>query len=204
MRLAGEDGFVFARERVLAGRGQIIVGLWHDRLLYAAHYLSLRFTYRQRPMSVLVSQSGDGAWIGAVIERLAARVAWGSSTRGGLSALRALRRDVADGCSPVVTLDGPRGPRHVAKPGAVALAAATGLPIVPLSFRFTRAWALARSWDHTVIPVPGARARACWGVPVFVDRHADLAQARGALQASMDAVTARTEASTPLRWLGRR
>ena len=183
VRLAGEDGFVFARERVLAGRGQIIVGLWHDRLLYAAHYLSLRFTYRQRPMSVLVSQSGDGAWIGAVIERLAARVAWGSSTRGGLSALRALRRDV---------------------PGAVALAAATGLPIVPLSFRFTRAWALARSWDHTVIPVPGARARACWGVPVFVDRHADLAQARGALQASMDAVTARTEASTPLRWLGRR
>lgn len=144
-------------------------------------------------MSVLVSSSGDGAWIGAIIRRMRARVAWGSSTRGGLTGLRGLLRDVRDGYSPVVTLDGPQGPRHVAKPGAVALARATGLPLVPLSFRFGSAWTLARSWDRTVIPRPGTWGQACYGTPVFVARDADPAQGLAALQASMDAVTARVE-----------
>jgi hypothetical protein len=145
-------------------------------------------------MSVLVSFSRDGAWIGAILRGLRAQVAWGSSSRGGLLGMRGLLRDVRAGRSPVITLDGPLGPRHVAKAGAVALAAATGLPIVPLTFRFGSAWTLPRTWDQTVLPRPFTAARAIYGTPVFVARNADPAQGLAALQAAMDHVTAKAEA----------
>ncbi len=159
----------------------------------------MRYTYRQRPVAVLVSSSGDGLLVGRVIERLAGGVLWGSSTRGGIEGLRGVLRAAANDrrprpASPIFTLDGPRGPRHVAKPGALAAARATGLPIVPVTVAFGRCLVLARSWDRFVIPCPGTSARVIYGDPVWVRRGDDEAERLAALQGGMDRVTAAAEA----------
>ena len=64
----------------------------------------------------------------------------------------------------------------------------------PVSFRFSSAWTLARTWDQTVIPRPGCRVQACYGTPVFVERRADAVQGLAALQTSMDELSDRVEA----------
>jgi lysophospholipid acyltransferase (LPLAT)-like uncharacterized protein len=82
----------------------------------------------------LISQHGDGEIIARIIARFGHEAVRGSSTRGGAGALRALIKLGRSGRDVVVTPDGPKGPRQVAKLGVVQLAKATGLPIVPLTF----------------------------------------------------------------------
>lgn len=195
VRLTAECNARFAHDRLLRERGNVILGLWHDRLLYIAHYLSMRYTFRQRPMSVLVSSSDDGAMIGAVLRRLAARIAWGSSTRGGVIGTRGLLRDARGPRphSPVICLDGPKGPRHVVKPGVIAVAKQTGFPILPLTVGFGRTFTLERSWDRFCVPVPGTRARIVYGDPIVVGRRdstADDVASLARLQAELDRVEA--------------
>jgi lysophospholipid acyltransferase (LPLAT)-like uncharacterized protein len=68
--------------------------------------------------------------------------------------------------------DGPRGPREVFKPGAVALAGLTGACIVPVGVAAHPACRLP-SWDEFLIPLPFARCAAVFGEPVAVPRDAD-------------------------------
>ncbi len=155
----------------------------------------MRYTFRQRPMSVLVSSSNDGALIGAVLRRLAARIAWGSSTRGGVIGARGLLRDARGPRphSPVICLDGPKGPRHVVKPGVIAVAKQTGFPILPLTVGFGRTFTLERSWDRFCVPVPGTRARIIYGDPITVGRRDSAdedAASLARLQAELDRVEA--------------
>src|SRR5262249_36049663 len=85
------------------------------------------------------------------------RAARGSSTRGGRAALDAMIAEInAAGCSGGIIVDGPKGPPRVAKMGAITLARATGLPIVPRAWGGSRIRRV-RSWDETVVPLPFSR-----------------------------------------------
>ena len=106
----------------------IILAFWH------AQQLMIPFGYRGTGAHVLISRHGDGEIIARIIARFGHGAVRGSSTRGGASALRALIKLGRSGRDVVVTPDGPKGPRHIAKPGVIQLAKATGLPIVPLAF----------------------------------------------------------------------
>jgi hypothetical protein len=74
-------------------------------------------------------------------------------------------RDIRAGRSTAFTLDGPRGPARVAKPGAVWLATATGAPLLPVHAECERSWEL-RSWDRTQIPKPFSRVHMVVGKPI--------------------------------------
>lgn len=109
-------------------RRNIILAFWH------AQQLMIPIGYRGTGSHVLISQHGDGEIIARIIARFGHEAVRGSSTRGGVGALRALIKLGRSGRDVVVTPDGPKGPRHVAKLGVIHLAKATGLPIVPLAF----------------------------------------------------------------------
>jgi lysophospholipid acyltransferase (LPLAT)-like uncharacterized protein len=108
----------------------IILAFWHAQQLM----VSLELEYRTIEVNALISQHQDGEIIARIISRFGHRAVRGSSTRGGALALRELIRLGRSGADLVVTPDGPKGPRQVAKLGVVQLAKATGLPIVPLAF----------------------------------------------------------------------
>jgi len=106
----------------------IILAFWH------AQQLMVPLGYRGTKANVLISQHQDGEIIARIISRFGHRAVRGSSTRGGALALRELIRLGRSGADLVVTPDGPKGPRQVAKLGVAQLAKASGLPIVPLAF----------------------------------------------------------------------
>jgi lysophospholipid acyltransferase (LPLAT)-like uncharacterized protein len=98
----------------------------------------------------------------------------GSSTHTGARALRDYYQAlVKDQVSPVITPDGPRGPRFKFKPGAILLAQMSGRPILPLAYAASRAWLI--KWDKFVIPVPFARIAIAIGAPRYVPRGQDAA-----------------------------
>ncbi|MBK9308925.1 MAG: DUF374 domain-containing protein [Nitrospira sp.] len=106
----------------------VIIAFWH------AQQLMIPFGYRGPGAHALISRHGDGEIIARIIARFGHAAVRGSSTRGGAGALRALIKLGRSGRDVVVTPDGPKGPRHVAKLGVIHLAKATGLPIIPLAF----------------------------------------------------------------------
>jgi Kdo2-lipid IVA 3' secondary acyltransferase len=102
---------------------------------------------------VLVSRSRDGELAAGTLARLGVGAVRGSSSLGGMAALREGARLLEKGVSVAVLADGPRGPRHQAARGAAALSSMSGRPIVCL--RATPGHALRlSSWDHFEIPLP--------------------------------------------------
>lgn len=110
----------------------IIIAFWHGR------QLMIPIAYRGSEAHILISQHRDGELIHRIMKRFGFRSVRGSTTRGGLVALRKLIKLGKSGVDLVITPDGPKGPRQVAQMGVIHLARATGLPIVPITFSCTK------------------------------------------------------------------
>jgi len=120
---------------------------------------------------VLVSEHRDGEYITQVIHRHGFETARGSSTRGGVKGLKGILRAAKEGKDLGFTPDGPKGPRHEFKWGALIAAQLTGSPIIPIGLGATRGWHL-NSWDRFMIPKPFSTLRIRYGHPRFVARDA--------------------------------
>src|SRR6266850_417637 len=123
-----------------------IYTFWHNRV-----FLSTWF-WRRRRIVVMTSRSFDGEYIARFIQRFGYGAARGSSSRGATGAIVEMVRLMRAGCPAAFTIDGPRGPRHVAKMGAVLLAKKTGQPVFPCTVTVSSSWKMGRSWDHLQIP----------------------------------------------------
>jgi lysophospholipid acyltransferase (LPLAT)-like uncharacterized protein len=151
----------------ITGRGhQPIMAFWHGRILPATYY------FRRRGIVVITSENFDGEWIAGIIERFGFGTARGSTSRGGSKALLQLTRELAAGKPVGFTVDGPRGPARVSKPGAIWLAKATGHPVLPFHLEADRYWSM-KSWDRTQIPKPFAKVALVVGAPIHVPANAD-------------------------------
>ncbi len=147
-----------------AGRPVIFV-LWHAQLL------PLVYLHRRQNVVALVSEHRDGEYIARIMRRLGFGTARGSSSRGGSRGLRELVHAARSGHDLAVTPDGPRGPAHELKMGALTVGRLTGCPLVPVAAGATRAWRAA-SWDRFLIPKPFATIHVKYGPPVRVARSA--------------------------------
>src|ERR671910_1603392 len=105
----------------------------------------------------MTSRSFDGEYIARFIQRFGYGAVRGSSTRGGVGAVVEMARLMRAGCTTAFTIDGPKGPRYVAKMGAVLLAKKTGQPILPVTMALQRYW-IAPTWDSFQVPKPFSRA----------------------------------------------
>lgn len=144
----------------------------------------------------MTSQSFDGEYIARFIQRFGEGAARGSSTRGGSTALAEMVRLMGLGYPAAFTIDGPKGPRNVAKMGGVLLAMRTGKAILPFTITPRRYWKLKRSWDRGQVPLPFTRARVDIAPPIYVPPDADeqlLEAKRDELQRSLDQISQRGE-----------
>ncbi len=113
----------------MAARGErFIMAFWHGQLLM------MPYAYPGPGMTALISEHRDGELIARTVQRLGFFVTRGSTTAGAARGLRQLVKQARQGYDVAITPDGPRGPRHVAQPGAIELARLSGLPIVPVAF----------------------------------------------------------------------
>ena len=118
---------------------------------------------------MLVSRHRDGEFIARAVKYLGIDSVRGSTTRGGLSALRGMVRYYREGGNLAITPDGPQGPKHVVQMGVIELARLTGSPLFPLTYGASRKRVL-NNWDHFIIPIPFCRIVYIWGEPVWVLR----------------------------------
>jgi lysophospholipid acyltransferase (LPLAT)-like uncharacterized protein len=133
------------RVQAIPGTHPCVLTLWHQDLF------SSMLAFRKKKIGVLMSSSPDG--------RLAAQLAiwhgytvfYGSSSKQS-GALRHLLTHLQR--HPVgMALDGPRGPKFVAKPGASWLGTKAQVPLYHIHIQYTKCITLG-SWDNAQIPLP--------------------------------------------------
>jgi lysophospholipid acyltransferase (LPLAT)-like uncharacterized protein len=172
----------------LAKAPSLVPCYWHQHQLFCARYLLERRSRGLVP-GWLISPSVDGELGAMMVNRIGARAIRGSSSHTGARALRdyyvAL---VKENISPIVTPDGPKGPRFKFKPGAILLAQMSGRPMLPMAYAASHAWRI--QWDKFIIPVPFARISIAIGEPRYVPRVLDAAGVE-ALQREMEQVLLR-------------
>src|SRR5260370_15710199 len=114
----------------------------------------------------------------------------GSSSRNAVRALLGLRRCLGDGWTVAFTRDGPRGPRYKVKPGPVALARSSGVPLAMFHMAVDKAWVL-NTWDRLMIPMPFSRVLMRIGKMIQVPPDAtdeDVEHYQSELQSALDRV----------------
>jgi lysophospholipid acyltransferase (LPLAT)-like uncharacterized protein len=163
-----------------------IYAFWHDRIFAGTYF------FRDRGIVVITSQSVDGEYIARFIKRLGYGSVRGSSTRGGVGALVEMIRLMRQGLPMAFTVDGPRGPKYVAKKGAVLLAKKTGNPIMPFVVEPSKHFTI-RSWDRLQVPKPFSRVKLIIAPPISVPPDASddaIEISRLELQKSLDQLVA--------------
>ncbi len=190
VEMFGVAGMVETRRRY----GGIVQVLWHENVFFVA------YAFRELSASTLASKSDFGQLITNMLERCDFVVLRGGSSKKGrrTNILRELidhmraYRDVSYG----ITVDGSRGPRHVMKPGALAIARATGSPLYRVHVA-CRPNLRAPTWDRTILPLPFSRITILFEGPTFcpVDvSAAEFERIRLDLETDLEATYARAEA----------
>ena len=186
-----EEGAIQSMAEVYPG----IFPFWHRCVLPAT------WLYRHQHPAVMTSRSLDGEFIARVIRRFGFIPVRGSSSRGGQRALLEMKKLLAEGNAVAFTIDGPRGPRYVAKKGPVLLARMSGEAITAFYVAVERAWVL-KTWDALMIPKPFSRIYVRFAKKIFVPSDASdevMEIYHAEMQAALDRITAFAEAQFPKR-----
>jgi len=181
-----EEGAIQSLDEIHPG----IFPFWHRCVLPAT------WLFRRRHLAVMTSQSFDGEYIARVIRRFGYLPVRGSSTRGGQRALLEMNKLLTGGNGVAFTIDGPLGPRYVAKKGPVQLAKMSGVAISAFYVAVERAWVLP-TWDGLMIPKPFSRVYVRFAHKIFVPSDADdaaMERYHAEMQAALERVTSFAEA----------
>jgi lysophospholipid acyltransferase (LPLAT)-like uncharacterized protein len=169
----------------------VIASFWHAGIIPAT-YICRGFGIR-----VMSSNSYDGEYMGRIIHKFGFVAVKGSSSRNAVRALLGLRRALQESWAVAFSIDGPRGPRHKVKPGPVALARSSGVPMSTFHIAVESAWIL-NTWDRLIIPKPFSRVLMRFGklIPVPKDStEEDLERYQRELQDSLDRIREFAEAN---------
>jgi lysophospholipid acyltransferase (LPLAT)-like uncharacterized protein len=168
-----------------------VYSFWHQ-CTFAATYL-----WRDLDIRVMSSTSFDGEFTARMIRRFGFVPIRGSSSRGAVRGLLGMRKEIEAGYAVAFTIDGPRGPRFVTKPGPVLLARSSRVPMAVFHIAIDRAWTL-NTWDRLLVPKPFSRGLMRVGtlIPVPEDMPSEqLEHYNTLLQSSLDRVKAYAEAN---------
>ena len=167
-------GDEYAQQLIKDGQ-PIIPCYWHQMHIFGSWYMR-KLQQRGLKIGFLISPSVDGEVAAKIVESWGAVAIRGSSNRTGAKALKDMYNTITkDKVSPVTTSDGPTGPVHVFKQGAVMLAQLTQSPMLPVAYAASRYWQVD-SWDQFIIPKPFSHIVIAVGAPHRIDKKANAEQ----------------------------
>jgi lysophospholipid acyltransferase (LPLAT)-like uncharacterized protein len=173
------------------GQRPLVLNFWHAGIIPAT------YLFRDVGIRVMSSNSYDGEYMGRIIHKFGFVAVKGSSSRNAVRALLGLRRALQEGWAVAFSIDGPRGPRYKVKPGPVALARSSGVPMATFHIAVESAWVL-NTWDRLIIPKPFSQVLMRFGklIPVPADASdEDIERYQQELQGSLDRIREFAEAN---------
>ena len=145
--------------------GSLLFCCWHQQVFPTLVYIR---EFRELSPPLMISLSNDGDIGAGIVRRFGWTPVRGSSTKGGLKALKQMIRELRRSRVAGHIVDGPQGPAGIVKPGTITLALAARAVIVPVSISADRAW-FFNSWDRFMLPKPFAGVRFAFGEMIHLN-----------------------------------
>jgi len=139
-----------------------VLAFWHGTMLLPW------FLHKNNGFAALTSKSKDGDLLAKQLKHWKYKVVRGSSSKGGDVALEIMIDHAKNGYSIAITPDGPRGPEHKFKAGAVITAKKSLVPLVLVGIGIKSRKKL-KSWDKFQIPNPFSSVKVIYSDPVYID-----------------------------------
>lgn len=164
-----QEFFTYIAEMNNPGINPCIYAMWHKNQ-FCVYGLQ-----NKDNINILISNSIDGEIISTVVERMGFKTCRGSSNRkGAVSGTLKMIDKLKSGEDIAIMVDGPRGPVHQVKPGAIVLAREAGVPIVPVHwYSPDMTFFTFPSWDKMTSPIGPCRLLNLYGEPIYVDGKTD-------------------------------
>ncbi len=184
-RFIGSENLESAQK--LGASGSYILAIWHQNLLQGI----LCQAKTKKKHVVIVSKSKDAEPVAFTCSRLGHAVARGSSRnkagvdKGGRAAMSEMEIILKQGIPGALTVDGPKGPARIVKPGICALAFKAKIPIVPYMPIARSAWVF-NSWDRFRLPKPFSIIDVYYGAPIEVQSMEDIDRVRAEIKLVLD------------------
>lgn len=144
---------------------EAVVAFWHGTMLACWKFFS------DKQANAVTSLSKDGDVLALLLKNWSYNVLRGSSSKGGAELLDEMTAKARTSLV-LVTPDGPRGPNHKFKAGAVVAAQRASVPLVLCKVKVF--WKITlKSWDRFEIPMPFTKIILEFLPPIFVSKEAD-------------------------------
>ena len=165
-------------------RGSVLA-IWHG----SAPSLLVAFTARRPaiPLKLMVSRDPRGDCVALFCRWLGFEIVRGDAEQGGWKALLEIATEVHNGGAALISPDG-GGPPLFARVGAVALASAVGVPIIPVGAACRPSVFERHKWDEARNPLPYGRIAIACGEPLIFASFEDAASLEGGRQALQNAL----------------
>jgi len=144
-----------------------IYAIWHTNVFFSP-YLN-----RGQNVNVMISESRDGDVINHVVHAFGNRAIRGSTSRGGMKALKQLISELKKGNPAAITPDGPLGPAFKLQAGILIAAMRSGAPIIPFHYEATNQWIFEKAWDKHRLPKPFSTLVVSYGKPIVLPGKVD-------------------------------
>ena len=182
-------------DRYIDSDANIVGVTWHRGAIFLVWF------FRKVHPMIMFSKSKDGDLIARFAQKLGVVPVRGSSSKGGSRALKTMLEYLNQpGSRKVATvMDGPRGPRCVAKKGMIVLAREAGVPLVPIMASGTPAITLKNTWDKTWIPLPFSKVTVIYEQPWFPANDSSdeaLERLRADVETTLNHMMVRADADT--------
>lgn len=154
-------------DRFIVGNQRMVGATWHRGAIF------LTWFFRNVHPMIMYSRSKDGDLIAGMAQNLGVVPVRGSSSKGGGEAFRKMIRflDQSPRAKAATVLDGPRGPKGVAKKGMLLLSMVTQTPLLPIMVSMNPAITLKNTWDKTILPLPFSKVVVMYGKPWWPPRR---------------------------------
>jgi hypothetical protein len=162
-----------------------VLAIWHG----SAPSLLVAFTARRprMPVKLMVSRDPRGDCVALFCRWLGFKIVRGDAEHGGWKALIEIANEVQNGAGALISPDG-GGPPFVARVGAVALASAVGVPLIPVGADCSPSVFERHKWDDARNPLPYGRIAVACGEPLTFPSFEDAASLERARQQLQDAL----------------
>ena len=149
--------------------GIVLLCTWHQQFFSAIRHFQ---SYKEFKPSLMISQSKDGEIVAGIAERSGWNPVRGSSSKGGMLALKSMIANLNKSKLSGHIVDGPRGPSGIVKAGVIRLAHATHAAIVPFYVSAENSWHF-NSWDKFLLPKPFSKVTLRFGKMINLQRTKD-------------------------------
>jgi len=141
-----------------------ILAFWHGTMLLPW------YLHGDPKFAALISKSNDGDLLAKILKNWNYNVVRGSSSSDGDIALAIMIDFAKNGYSVTITPDGPRGPAHKFKAGAVITAKKSELPLILAGVGFQKKKLLS-NWDKFEVPYFFSKSKIVYSEPIFVESN---------------------------------